>query len=516
MPTNLFDAKFYRAANPGLANLSDEQALSHFQSYGLNEGLRFSPFVDLNFYRSSNSELAGLTNQEAYDHLSNNGVAEGRKFSALFDLNFYKTQNADLAGYSNEQLFEHLRDNGVNEGRQVSKLFDVNFYLADNPDVAAQVAGNRLAALQEFELEGLNQGRRFSVAFDADYYKNVNPDLAAANLTREQLLDHYALYGVNEGRVAAETFNVSNYLANNSDLAGLNNSQAYDHFVTTGLRDGRIASGYINSDFAGNSLSEARSIALDSKAVIWRDAVGQVDTSDVYTFTLGNQSSDFNLILNGLTADLDVEFLNSNGEAIARGANSGNASESLSIKDLQGGTYYIRVYQGIGGGDSNYNLSLSAPVTPVSSTPITPMSATPQSSGNSFIDKVVQLTNNYRTQNGLAPLQINLTLNNVAQSHSEDMALRDYFSHKGSNGSSASDRVLNAGYNYSYVGENIAAGYTTPEAVVQGWINSPGHRANILNANFKEIGIGYYYLANDTGSVNYKSYWTQEFGTPRS
>lgn len=51
MPTNLFDANFYRAANPSLANLSDEQALSHFQSYGLNEGLRFSPFVDLNFYR---------------------------------------------------------------------------------------------------------------------------------------------------------------------------------------------------------------------------------------------------------------------------------------------------------------------------------------------------------------------------------------------------------------------------------------------------------------------------------
>lgn len=454
-----------------------------------------------------------MTNQEAYDHLSNNGVADGRRFSALFDLNFYKTQNSDLAGYSNEQLFEHLRDKGVNEGRQVSKLFDVNFYLADNPDVAKVVVGNKLAALQQFELEGLNQGRRFSVAFDTDYYKKVNPDLAAANFTREQLLDHYAVYGVNEGRVAAETFNVSTYLANNSDLAGFSNSQAYEHFVTSGLRDGRIASSYINSDFAGNSLSEARSIALDSKAVIWRDSVGQVDTSDVYSFILGNQTSDFNLMLNGLAADLDVEFFNSNGEAIARSANGGNTSESLSLKDLQAGSYYVRVYQGIGGGDSNYNLSLSAPTSPTNSTPIAPMSATPQSSGNSFIDKVVQLTNSYRAQNGLAALELNLKLNNVAQSHSQDMALCDYFSHTGSNGCSSSDRVLNAGYNYSYVGENIAAGYATPEEVVQGWINSPGHRANILNANFKEIGIGYYYLANDTGSVNYNYYWTQEFGT---
>ncbi|UBF24763.1 CAP domain-containing protein [Kovacikia minuta CCNUW1] len=62
-------------------------------------------------------------------------------------------------------------------------------------------------------------------------------------------------------------------------------------------------------------------------------------------------------------------------------------------------------------------------------------------------------------------------------------------------------------------GENIAAGYSTPEQVVQGWINSPGHRANLLNPSYTELGIGYYYLANDTGSVNYKSYWTQDFGS---
>jgi uncharacterized protein YkwD len=511
MPTNLFDANYYRAANSGLANLSDEQALSHFQNYGLSEGLRFSAFVDLNFYRASNSDLAHLTNQEAFSHLSSSGVAEGRRFSAIFDLNFYKSYNADLAGYSNEQLFEHLR-NGVSEGRLVSRFFDVNFYLADNPDVAKAVAGNKLAALNHFQVEGLNQGRKFSIAFNPDSYKNANSDLAAANLNKEELLSHYALYGVNEGRIATEAFNVSAYLANNSDLAHISSLAAYDHFITAGLREGRFASDYINSDFAGNTLSKAHNIALDSKAVIWRDAVGQADTSDIYSFTLENQSSDLNLILNGLAADLDAELLNSNGEAVARATNGGNASESLSLNNLVAGTYYIRVYQGVGGGDSNYNLSLSAAAS-TTYTPVTPASPTPQSSGNPFIDRVVELTNSYRAQNGLAPLQLNLKLSSAAQAHSEDMALRDYFSHTGSNGSSSSDRVLNAGYNYSYVGENIAAGYTTPEEVVQGWINSPGHRANILNANFKEIGIGYYHLEHDTGSINYNYYWTQEFGT---
>jgi uncharacterized protein YkwD len=56
---------------------------------------------------------------------------------------------------------------------------------------------------------------------------------------------------------------------------------------------------------------------------------------------------------------------------------------------------------------------------------------------------------------------------------------------------------------------------STPEAVVAGWMNSPGHRANILKPELKEIGVGYYFLADDTGKVNYHHYWTQVFATPR-
>ena len=66
MAVNLFDANFYRAANPDLAGFSDAQALSHFQNYGLSEGRAFSPFVNLNFYRSSNADLACLNNQQAF------------------------------------------------------------------------------------------------------------------------------------------------------------------------------------------------------------------------------------------------------------------------------------------------------------------------------------------------------------------------------------------------------------------------------------------------------------------
>lgn len=131
-----------------------------------------------------------------------------------------------------------------------------------------------------------------------------------------------------------------------------------------------------------------------------------------------------------------------------------------------------------------------------------------------FAAEVVTLTNQHRAAAGCAPLTINGRLMAAAQLHSEDMALRDFFSHTSSNGSSPWDRMRAQGYTFSHAAENIAAGYPTPASVVEGWMNSSGHRANILNCNLREVGVGYYFLANDTGSVNYRHYWTQDFGTP--
>ena len=93
------------------------------------------------------------------------------------------------------------------------------------------------------------------------------------------------------------------------------------------------------------------------------------------------------------------------------------------------------------------------------------------------------------------------------------MALQDFFSHTGIDGSTMTQRIGVAGYQFSSAAENIAAGYTTPEEVVGGWMNSPGHRANILNPNLTEIGVGYYCLETDPGTLNYNHYWTQDFGT---
>ncbi|MGK9064541.1 CAP domain-containing protein [Stutzerimonas chloritidismutans] len=103
------------------------------------------------------------------------------------------------------------------------------------------------------------------------------------------------------------------------------------------------------------------------------------------------------------------------------------------------------------------------------------------------------------------------TLADAALAHSQDMARRDYFSHRAPNGEQAGDRARQAGYRWSRVGENIAAGQGSAEQVVAGWLASPGHCANIMNADFTEMGAAY---ATDKASTA-GSYWTQVFATPR-
>ncbi|MCS0603847.1 CAP domain-containing protein [Streptomyces sp. LP11] len=120
--------------------------------------------------------------------------------------------------------------------------------------------------------------------------------------------------------------------------------------------------------------------------------------------------------------------------------------------------------------------------------------------------RIVQLVNAERAKAGCQDLTLDAKLTKAAQAHSADMAAHQNMSHTGSDGSDPGDRITAAGYTWSGYGENVAYGYSTAEQVMAGWMSSPGHRANILNCGFQEIGVG---LAQPN------SYWTQDFGTAR-
>lgn len=127
------------------------------------------------------------------------------------------------------------------------------------------------------------------------------------------------------------------------------------------------------------------------------------------------------------------------------------------------------------------------------------------SSNVSYEERVAQLVNIEREKNGLQPLTFDSSISNVARAKSKDMADNNYFAHQSPTYGSAGDMLRNFGINWSAWGENIASGQNTPEEVVNAWMNSEGHRANILSPNFGKIGVGYVTSANGT------PYWTQLF-----
>jgi uncharacterized protein YkwD len=121
--------------------------------------------------------------------------------------------------------------------------------------------------------------------------------------------------------------------------------------------------------------------------------------------------------------------------------------------------------------------------------------------------QVVALTNAQRKAHGCGALRIDDRLVQAARAHSTDMVKQGYFSHTGANGSSFVTREVKAGYPAKGPSaENIAWGYRTPQDVVTGWMNSPGHRANILNCGSVAVGVGLAYTAGGS------AYWTQDFG----
>lgn len=159
----------------------------------------------------------------------------------------------------------------------------------------------------------------------------------------------------------------------------------------------------------------------------------------------------------------------------------------------------------------------SAPqiVTPKPTQPATsaPQPAAPSNNTASgkyadFQRRVVELVNSERAKSGLSPLSENASLDNCATVKSEDMVKMNYFSHQSPTYGSPFDMLSKFNIVYSYAGENIAYGQSSAEEVMNGWMNSSGHRANILNVNFTQIGVGIAQKANG------QLVWTQQFIKP--
>ena len=253
-PLLIFDRDYYRQVNPDLAGLDDVQAYLHFNSLGLDEGRKFSRYIDLDdygliyppfksggktlfslivnklindgwglispylgnivFYWQDNPDLHHLNGEQVFEHLMNFGIAEGRRVSEHIDITYYKSVNPDLSHLSNEEALEHLVNFGIDEGRSFSRHTSIAYYKSVNPDLAELSNKETLRHLVFF---GMPEGRKFAPRIDIPYYKSVYRDLDHLNNT--QALRHLLTYGIEEGRILAPP---RSELANNSDASGEN------------------------------------------------------------------------------------------------------------------------------------------------------------------------------------------------------------------------------------------------------------------------------------------------------
>jgi uncharacterized protein YkwD len=254
-----------------------------------------------------------------------------------------------------------------------------------------------------------------------------------------------------------------------------------------------------------NQLKAAKQLRpFNSGSRIYSGKTGGKAPDQFYRLRI-NRASNLNLSLSGVRANTNLTLLNGKGKVLTRATENKRSNGKIS-QIVEKGTYYVRVARRKG--NTRYQLSLQVADMPAPSGLPKPQNL------NAVANRVIALTNLQRQQVGLAPLKANPVLAAVAQSHTENMVVKDFYAHQDPSGLKAPDRIRKAGYNYLAAAENIGVGYNTADSVVQAWMNSPGHRANIMNPNLQEIGVGFYFMENDPGSVNYRYYWTQNFGTP--
>lgn len=180
-----------------------------------------------------------------------------------------------------------------------------------------------------------------------------------------------------------------------------------------------------------------------------------------------------------------------------------------------------------GGGDSSERTTVSAAETssasaiPAERAVAMDSASTGSSVDKAFSDRVLELVNATRAvarscgsvaYPAVGPLGWNTRTEQAARTQAEYLQQNNLFSHTGAGGSSAGDRLTATDYVWSTVGENIAAGFLELPAVVQGWVDSPGHCVNLMNGNFVDVGV---VMVPGTSSNTYRSYWGMVLARPR-
>ncbi|MEC1489268.1 MULTISPECIES: CAP domain-containing protein [Bacillus] len=248
-------------------------------------------------------------------------------------------------------------------------------------------------------------------------------------------------------------------------------------------------------------LSAAAAVGLFTFGGVQQASAKELSCQPVVTVKTGNtvQNMSLNDAVKKLHINTNIKTLNAANEKEIKQFLQKHAKQSnVKVQDVQKTETAKPAQKTTEKAAADQNTASKAPVTAEKTNTTT----SAPSSVSAYEKKVVELTNAERQKQGLKPLQIDETLSKSARAKSQDMKDKNYFDHQSPTYGSPFDMMKSFGISYKTAGENIAKGQKTPEEVVKAWMNSEGHRKNILNPNFTHIGVGYV----ESGSI-----WTQQF-----
>ncbi|MEC2135047.1 CAP domain-containing protein [Bacillus subtilis] len=248
-------------------------------------------------------------------------------------------------------------------------------------------------------------------------------------------------------------------------------------------------------------LSAAAAVGLFTFGGVQQASAKELSCQPVVTVKTGNtvQNMSLNDAVKKLHINTNIKTLNAANEKEIKQFLQKHAKQSnVKVQDVQKTETAKPAQKTTEKAAADQNTASKAPSTAEKTNTTT----SAPSSVSAYEKKVVELTNAERQKQGLKPLQIDETLSKSARAKSQDMKDKNYFDHQSPTYGSPFDMMKSFGISYKTAGENIAKGQKTPEEVVKAWMNSEGHRKNILNPNFTHIGVGYV----ESGSI-----WTQQF-----
>ncbi|MGG0776952.1 CAP domain-containing protein [Bacillus rugosus] len=248
-------------------------------------------------------------------------------------------------------------------------------------------------------------------------------------------------------------------------------------------------------------LSAAAAVGLFTFGGVQQASAKELSCQHVVTVKTGNtvQNMSLNDVVKKLHINTNIKTLNAANEKEIKQLLKKHAKQSnMNIQDVQKKETAKPAQKTTEKAATEQNTASKAPAADEKTNTTT----SAPSSVSAYEKKVVELTNAERQKQGLKPLQIDETLSKSARAKSQDMKDKNYFDHQSPTYGSPFDMMKSFGISYKTAGENIAKGQKTPEEVVKAWMNSEGHRKNILNPNFTHIGVGYV----ESGSI-----WTQQF-----